>query len=254
MITLALQTGVTLLLLAFSVFSLRAARRMAASSSPAQTAGWHVAGVVFLLYGVNKLVQGTYGTAAYFAGPDAAVYTSYLRLAPMFNHSRTLLMFVLYGMLGWLAFKRRLTPSSRAVLFACSAAALLLGGWYGYVEGSLLAGRHFSATALVDTAGFIILAVLLFTLMLRDTADRLLWLAVAVYGFTSMLGVLFLAAMAWLDTPGTWAPPYWAIELCRFVLAGIMAGCAVRRYVLARRRASVPGLLPPSRQLQPSLM
>lgn len=254
MITLTLQTGVTLLLLAFSVFSLRAARRMAPLSPPAHTAGWYVAGVVFLPYGVNKLIQGIYGTAAYFAGPEAAVFTSYLRVAPMFNHSRTLLMFVLYGMLGWLAFRQRLTPSSRAVLFAASAAALVLGAWYGYVEGSLRAARHFSMTALIDTAGFVLLATLLFVLMIRDAADRLLWLAVALYGFTSMLGVLFLAAMAWLDTPGTWAPPYWAIELCRFVLAGTMAWCAVRRYMLAGLRVNVPGLLSPPRRLQPSLM
>lgn len=254
MLTLILQTGVTALLLCFSVFALLAGRASPPGVPPAHRSAWLVSGLVFGAYGINKLVQGVYGIMAFAAGQGAPVFTSYLRAAPVFNHSRTLLLYAFYGMLAWLAYRGRLGSRDTAAFWATGTLAVVAGGVYGNVEGTLQAGRHFTATAVIDTAGFAILASLLFALMLRDTVDRLLWCALAAQGFRSIIGVIFLAAMAWLETPGTWSPPYWAIELCRFVLAGIMAGCAVRRYVLARRRASVPGLLPPSRQLQPSLM
>lgn len=252
MLTLTLQTGVTLFLLCFSVYALLAARRLGTSASAGHAESWYAAGLFFAVYSANKLVQGGWGIAAFVAGSDAPVYAGYLRFAPVFNHSRTFLTFVLYGTLFWISYSRQLTLRQRIVAHGAAAAALGLGGTYGYFEGSLQAGRHYTATAIIDAGGFIVLAVLLFVLMLRDTIDRLLWFALVTHGFRSIFGVIFLAALAWADTPGGWTPPFWSIELCRLCFAGMMAWFAYQRYRYAGQRRPVPGLLQARQQPRPS--
>lgn len=242
MTTLVLLNLVTLMLLAFGAFSLLSARTMRAGS--AQHDAWLVTGVVFTVYAANKLIQSVWGTAAFATGPGSPVYERYLEAATVFNHSRTLLLFVLYVMLAWVAIRGELRSIGRSVLAVLVVVAVIAGGAYGVFEGRLDAGRHYTATAVVDTAGFMILASVLILLLVRDSADRLLWFALATQGIFSIVGVLFLTAGAWADTPGIWSPPFWILELFRLVLAAGMASFAFARYRAAVRGKLVRGLLP----------
>lgn len=241
MTTLLLQNLSTLLLLGFGALAIVIAGGL--DQQPVlYRASWHITGVVFALYSVDKLIQGVWGTAAFAVGPGVPLYDEYLRFAPAFNHSRTFLLFALYALLAAIAVKR--TPVRRSLVWIVALAALTFGGTVGVLEGTLEAARHFSRTALLDTLGFVALGSILLLALVRDTADRLLWMALACQGFRSIIGVLFLAAMAWLDVPGSWTPPNWMIESVRVAFTFIMVLLAFARYRAMRRGTPVRGLLP----------
>lgn len=254
MATLVLMNLVTLVLLGFGLLALANGRRIIGGPASHRDA-WSITGVVYSVYACDKVIQSVWGTTAYAVGAESAIYSSYLQAAPVFNHSRTLLLFVLYAMLVMVAFQRRFGSATRILTGGLIVLALVLGGIYGLYEGEIQAARHFSATAVVDTAGFVILASVLMILLIRDAADRLLWFALCFHGFFSIVGVLFLTAGAWADTPGIWSPPFWLLELFRLFFAAGMAGFAFARYRAAIRGTPVRGLLPRNEPLgRPTLV
>lgn len=244
MTTLVLQASVALLRIVFCLLALLIARRMA--GDPRHRGAWLITGVVLGVYSLNNLVQVTFATVAYLVGPEHRLYEMYMGFAPVGNHSRTLLVFVLYGALVWLALRGPLTAVRWGVVLGAALLAMLAGALLGWSEGPLDIARHFPATAMLDIIGFVALGTVLLLLMVRDTVDRFLWFSLATYGFTSIIGVLYLSAMAWFYTPGSWTPPNWQIQLWRAVLALVMVGLAARRLRLARRGKPVRGLLPRS--------
>jgi hypothetical protein len=244
MITLVLQSVCTLLLGAFAVLALRAARRL--RSTPGDSpAGWKVAGVVFAVYVVDKALQEVFGIAAYFGGPEAPVYDVYMRLATMADHSRTFLIFALYGTLLALPFRHRLGRRAPALFAAAIVAMLVAGALLGWVEGPFTP-RHLALTAQIDVAGFIALGTTLLFLMLKSDVDRLLWFSIALYGFTSVLGVLFLSVLAWVGS-GSWTPAPWTMQFMRCIFAALMVTLAASRYRAAARGRQVRPMLEPFR-------
>jgi hypothetical protein len=247
MLTLTLQSVLVLLFATFSVLTVRVAHALR-NEPGVHRSGWVISGVMFSISAAILLIQGAWGIAAYMGGSGSAVLAEYLRYAPIANHSRTLLMLAFWGALTILALRQRFSNVDQVVLASAAVVALVVGGVLGYLEGTLSAISHFPRTAVLDTLSFVVLAGVLFLLMIRDTIDRYLWSALAVYGFTSVFSVIFLSAMAWLDTDGAWTPPSWAIHAMRVALASGMVAIVHRRLQLARRGTRVQGLLPPPRR------
>lgn len=228
MITLVLQSVCTVLLGTFTVLALLTARRL--RSAPGDSpAAWMLVGCVFAFYVVDKAIQEVFGISAYFAGPQAPVWSFYLRLAPIADHSRTFLMFALYAGLAALPFRHRLGGHARTLAIAAVALTLVGGALFGWTEGPFAPLRHLSRTAAIDVVGFIVLGATLLLLMVRSDVDRMLWFSIAVYGFTSVLGVLFLSALAWSGI-APWTPSPWSMQAMRCLFAALMAGLAWSRY------------------------
>ncbi|HET7462825.1 MAG TPA: hypothetical protein VFJ82_16345 [Longimicrobium sp.] len=244
MLTLTLQNLRTVLLLAFAVYAWRASRTLAPGDQ--QRPGWTVTAAVFLIYAGNKALQDVLATWAYFAGPGTASYTVYLRVAPIADHSRTLLMFALYALLLALPLRERLGGRARVLAGVVIGAALAGGMLLGWFEGPFQASRHLTLTARIDTFGFIVLGVTLLLAMFNGSMDRLLWFSVAAYGFTSVLGVLFLSLIAWVGQL-EWTPPAWSMQVMRCVFAAIMLGLSFWRFRSARTGRPVRLMLEPMR-------
>ncbi|HET7232080.1 MAG TPA: hypothetical protein VFJ16_18885, partial [Longimicrobium sp.] len=203
MLTLWLQNLCALLLLVFAVCACLAATRL--PKGDVQRAGWMVTGAVFMVYTLDMVVQDVFGTWAYYAGANTPVMDFYLRLAPIADHSRTLLMFALYGLLLAVPFRERFGGAAPRLAAAAIAVSLLAGGVLGWHEGVFRPERHLTLTAQIDTFGFMVLSGVLLFSMFRSSMDRLLWFTLAVYGITSVLGVLFLQLIAWVGV--IWSPP-----------------------------------------------
>lgn len=245
MITLVLQGALAWALLYFAVASLMAGRGIPGPED-AHRAAWIGTGVIFSAYAVNMIVQSTWAAAAYVQGAESSAYRGFITLSPVFNHSRTFLLFVLYGMLAAVAF----APTrrwARTLLFPAVVVALGLGAAFGFSEGAMQAARHFTTTAVIDTAGFVLLGSVLLLLIARNAVDRWLWFALLLQGVFSIMGVIFLTAMAWADAEGSWTPPFWSLAALRFALALGMAVLATMRLRDARRSIRTPGLLEPLR-------
>lgn len=242
MTTLVLQSVFPLLLVVFSVVAIVIARRIR-ELAPSHSDAWLVTGLVLGTCALSGLVQGVWAIAAYAAGAGTGVYERYLVAAPVLNHGRTFLLFVLYAFLALIALRGRLHRFGLGALAVCGVAALLAGGVYGHQEGGLQAFRHYPATAVIDTAAFIVLAAVLLVLLSRNVVDRLLWFALACMGIQSIIAVLFLIAAAWVDVPGSWSPPFWMIHAMRLFFIGVMVALAVTRYRAARAGVPVAGLL-----------
>jgi hypothetical protein len=244
-ITLVLQSVCTLLLAAFTALALLVARRLRPEHGDSHAA-WLVVGVVFSVYVLDKAVQEVFGVWAYFAGPEAPVFKFYLQLLTIADHSRTLLIFVLYGSLLALPFRHRLGGRARWIFLSAIAAALAAGALLGWAEGPFEPSLHLTRTAEIDTAGFIVLGSTLLFLMFKTDVDRFVWFSVAMYGFTSVLGVLFLSNIAWIKIVD-WTPTPWSMQLMRCFFAAVMVAAAWRRYRLAVEGRRVPPMLEPMR-------
>jgi hypothetical protein len=228
--------------LVFAVLALQVGRRLPAHAG-SQRHAWQMTGLVFVIFSAVVVPQMAFGTTVYFLGPEHPLYAGYLRFAPMANHSRTLVVWSLYISLAALAFRGdRAWPLLRRAYPALALGMLFAGGLLGWLEGSFDAARHLSNTSLMDVAGFVGLALLLFMLMLRDTVDRALWVALVCYGVASVVSSLFLAAIAWVNADA-WIPRTWVLELSRVAFTTAMVSMAVWRLRLARRGVPLAGLL-----------
>lgn len=249
--TLVLQVCVSLLRVAFAVYAVKVALQMRRDEG-AHREAWLATAVTFVIYGANMVVQDVVGVWAYFAGPQAPVFAFYLRMAPVFNHMRTFMMFAFYGAFLLLPLTGWPERTRRKAFLAGLGATIVAGSAMGWLEGALTGARHLPNTAFIDIAAFALLGAALMVAMFKDTMDRYLWLAIALYGFTSILGVLYLTALSWFGS-GQWTPPVWQNPASKAILAIAMVWLAARRLQLARRGARVSGLMPPLRSSQPML-
>jgi hypothetical protein len=232
----------SLLHLVFAVLAFQVGRRLPAHAGTKRHA-WQMTGFVFLLFSMVVLPQLAFGTTVFVLGAEHPAFTAYLRIAPIANHSRTLLVWSLYVSLAVLTVRgEAVWPRLRRAYPVIALGMLAGGGVIGWLEGPFDAARHLSNTSMMDAVGFVALAVLLFALMLRDTVDRALWGALVCYGGSSVMSSLFLAAIAWINA-ATWTPHSWMMETSRIVFTTGMVAMAVWRLRLAKRGQSLPGLL-----------
>lgn len=246
MLILSLQWLLTLLFILFGIVA-TSVPRQGKSGSPRHLLLWSVAGVTFILQGVNRLAQDTFGTWAYFAGPDSPVLRSYLAVLPAANHSRTFAMLAFCGVLAVLTFWGR-ELSRRATLLLTVAAVLAgmaVGAVVGWQEGSFTVQRHFSAVAVSDAFELVCLLAALFAVLVGNQVDRLLWLALTAYTFNVALNILWMVGLSALGVG--WAPSPLHMNLYRVALLAIMVGTALRRVRLARREIPTRGLLESAR-------
>lgn len=244
MLTLFLQLAVPMVLCAFAVLALLISRQNRGVPEPHRTA-WRVAAIVYLPYTTLHVAQSLFACAAYFAGAGHPVYRAYLWAAPVANHSRTFVAFVFYASLFLLAWKGSLSARQLRGVAWATAAGMLVGAGLGVGEGPLLAVTHFINTAFADIAGFVVLGALLLYLIVRDTVDRDLWVAVTLHGIISLLGALYLTAMSLI---GYGRPSgIWQLHLIRLVTVAVIAGFGLHRYRKARQGIAVPGMVPENR-------
>jgi hypothetical protein len=244
MLTLFLQLAVPVVLGAFAVLALLISRQPRGVPEPHRTA-WRVAAIVYLPYTAVHLSQNLFACAAYFAGAGHPVYRAYLWAAPLANHSRTFVSFVLYAALFLLTWRGSLSPRQLRGVAWATGAGMLIGAGLGVAEGPLLAVTHFINTAFADIAGFVVLGALLLYLIVRDSVDRDLWFAVALHGIISLLGALYLTAMSLI---GYGRPSgIWQLHLIRVITMLLIAGFALHRYRKARQGIAVPGMVPENR-------
>ena len=241
MISWYLQFLSSLLFLGIGLLGLRIA---GAEGEPLQLRSWRLTGLAFTTHGLNFLIQNLWGMAAIRAGDDSGTMESYLLAAPAFNHSRTFLLFACCILL-------LLTAAGRpwfAGAWKRWTAALLVGGLIvgvvlGLAESGLLARVHYAAVAKWDALELLLLLATLFYVLLRDSMDRFNWGVLAIYGFMLALNVVWLAALAFIDTPETWSPAPRYVQMYRTTLLLVMLALTARRYLLARRRVRVGGLM-----------
>lgn len=244
--TLLLQITTALFLLAFGTIAFSVARRLEGHLG-VQRAAWLLTGIVFASMGITRIIQDVGAAWAFTSGPGTDVYEAYLRWAPVGNHGRTFLATAFHMLLIVLAFQR--TPPGRrfwTVGVVVLAGAFLAGAFVGWLEGSIVSRIHYTATSLFDSVGFVLLLGALFGALIANAMDRLLWTCIAIYALILALGVLWHAALAWIQTPGAWAPSARHMHLYRTVLIAGMVGIAYYRLRLLRRGVSVPPLLQPS--------
>jgi hypothetical protein len=242
MLILSLQWLLTLLFILFGIVA-ATVPRYEKSGSPRHLLLWSVAGITFILQGLNRLAQNTFGTWAYFAGPESRVFRSYLVALPAANHSRTFAMLAFCVVLGVLTFWRRELSRSLTLLLSVGLvmAGMGVGAVVGWYEGAFRVQPHFSAVAVSDAFELVFLLAALFAVLVANQVDRLLWLALTAYAFNVALNILWMVGLSALGVG--WAPSVLHMNLYRVALLAIMVCTAVRRVYLARREIPTRGLL-----------
>jgi uncharacterized membrane protein len=243
-LTFTLQVVTAVLILATAVMALRIP---AGHGTVFFDAAWKLTGVAFLLHAIDIVAQNAFGGMALAAGTHSGVMSAYLRVAPLFNHSRTFLLDGYFAALVVLA----LYPRSPDARFWRVATALLVLGFsagvgLGWGEGSLLESVHYSTVAIWDVVELMVLMVSLFIVLLRDRADRLLWLFWTGYGLSLALGIFWFSVLSQLRAEHAWTPPAWTISAQRIVFYSIMLVAAVRRGRDARAGVPARGMFGPT--------
>jgi hypothetical protein len=244
LLTLFLQGLAAFLVLLFGILALAVARHQDAFL-PVRREAWWLIGAAFTLLGLLQSVQGVIAAPwAYFSGPGTAVYEVYLRWAPVGNHSRGLLVVVFAVLLPLLA-QRQPLPRLRELAVVALLLGVLVGGFGGWVEGTLLQERHYTWLATSNTVQLMVLsAALLHALWIR-TMDEHLWLSLFAYNLMQALHVGWLSALVWENVPGVWTPSPTYIMLYSAALQMVMLAFVLRRLALARRGVQVPALTDP---------
>jgi hypothetical protein len=241
MISWYLQFLTSLLFLGIGLLGLRIA---GTEGEPLQLRSWRLTGLAFTTHGLNFLIQNLWGLAAIRAGADSGAMKSYLLASPAFNHSRT---FLLFGYCILLLLIAADTPWFAGAWKRWTASLLVSGLAFGVLlglaESGLLARVHYAAVAKWDALELLLLLATLFYVLVRNSMDRFNWGALAIYGFMLALNVVWLAALAFIDTPETWSPAPRYVHMYRTALLLVMLAFTVRRHLLARRGVRVGGLM-----------
>ena len=241
-LTLALQSAVSLAFLGFGLLGL-AARHHSPGAPPDHRGGWLLVGGALTAHGTAMLLHSMAAFGAYFAGSGTALYEAFVDWTPAMNHSRTFLLVAFT--LALLA--HAVLPSARrgvlgAAAFALMAVGFLLGVLIGRVE-EFSALVHFSSVATWDVIELVLLLAALFAALLTSRLDRYAWLALGIYAFSLALNVMWIAALSRRGLPGEWSPRPWMIHGYRLVLTLGMVYVAARRLQLARRGTPVGSLM-----------
>jgi hypothetical protein len=238
-ITWSLQFATSLLFLAVGILSIAIARRVGPGG--AYPYGWLL--MAFTAHGLNFAAHNLWGLVALSAGVGTDPMDVFLRFTPGVNHSRTFLLLAFCGLLLFLAARGdRTSRRFPVVAGGVMLAGLAVGFAIGLGELRIM-GAHYSIVARWDAIELLLLLATLFYVLLRNAMDRYNWGVLALYGFMLALNVVWLAALAFIDTPNAWAPSPRYVHMYRTVLLLVMLAITVRRYQLARRRVRVSGLM-----------
>lgn len=249
MYTILFQILLTLLLLAFGVMGVLIARY--SSVGPVPRGAWLLTGVTFLLYSLSNVLQDVGGTWAYLAGAGTPVFDAYMRYTPAANHSRTFEIFAFcLAMLGYTMVPGLRTAKGMRLLMGAITAGLVLGGFYGWLEGAFSLQSHYTTVAMLDVVELILLLSTLFAMLVNNTADRLLWFALGAHSFSVALNILWMLGLRSVGVG--WAPAPITMAIYRAVLAAVVVSIAVTRLRRARRGIPVPGLLESSPRAAPA--
>lgn len=202
---------------------------------------WRLTGGTFALFALNDFAQNILGTWAYFAGAESRVYSLYMWLAPMANHSRTFLVLSFCCVLSAMLVR---SPADRVRYDRFAIPAICVGmmggvllGWY---EGSLIERVHYTTVAITDVVELLFLLATLLISLAWYGVDRVLWFALGSYTFSVALNIIWTIALAGAGVG--WIPSTWHMWSYRVVLVTIAAGLAVWRWRTARRGVFVTGL------------
>lgn len=254
MYTIVAQLAVGLLGLLFGLQAARVARADPAMPGVHRLA-WTITAVGFVLAAVSNLTQNAWGTWAWVVGSQSPVWTEFVRWLPAGNYGRTVLKATLGVLLCLLPLLGR-QPRERAVL-ACTGlllATLPIGGVYGWIEGPMRPGVHFSVYSMFEVAEVLSLFTALFIAVLMGTMDRWLWTAMAFYAVRQALNALSLAAMIFYGDPARWSLNPMVVQVVGIATYSAMLWCAYRRFRLARRHQQVPAMVHAPRREMSSLL
>ncbi len=205
---------------------------------------WQLTGVTFVLIGSSAVLHAGAAIWAFMAGPGTVVYDTYLRWAPVGNHSRTVGVLAYACLLLWVIRSRASLPHG----FGPGVSGLLLlgmltGGAIGWWEGSLIESRHWSAFAFLNLLSTLLVLAALFGALLNRTMDWHLWLTLAIFALHLAFNVIWFSALAWAGISGVWSPSPWQIQMYAVIAYGLMLALALHRLVLARQRVRVASAL-----------
>jgi hypothetical protein len=247
--TIVLQLVLTLLVLTFGGTALLISRHSSVATPARGT--WLLTGVTFLVYSVSNVAQNVAGTWAFLAGEGTRVWDTYMRYAPVANHSRTFEMFAFcLAMLTYTLVPRMRSPAGMRILVCGIVAGLFVGGYYGWLEGSFSRQTHYTAVAVLDVVELLLLLSTLFAMLVNNTADRLLWFALGAHSFSVALNILWMLGLRSVGVG--WAPAPVTMASYRAVLAAVVVSIAITRLRRARRGTPVPGLLESSPRASPA--
>lgn len=238
--TMYLQIAVAAVGTAIGVFALRVAR-LARSAPQVHRTTWQVSGLLFLLMGIDGLLQSVFGSAAILAGPDAPVWTHYLRWAPALNYSRSAPEVVFVAVLVECVRRRGTRPPAMASVALLLLAGAAVGAALGWLEGPLQASRHYERVAVIEGILFALWAFGLSAAVLADVVDRALLYVLALWISPLPLNVIWFSWLARIDT-GVWVPRPFDLQLYRLALNAVVLAVAIHRWRLARRGIPVAGL------------
>lgn len=247
MLTAVLQIGVALLSGAFAALALAVARRSAPPLSPrAPHAAWSLAGAAFGVMSLHSLATSSAAAWAVASGPGSAAWAAVVRWRPVGNYQRGFLVLGLGGALLLLAGGFWREPARRPWAAWAAGLLCLAGGTLAWaLEPAPAPGREMLVITVVEGCMVVVMVAALLVAAARDTADRLLWAALAAFTVRSALDASLLA-MAGALGPAAPAPlsPRAGLLLWAAVYAG-MTGLAAWRLRAARRGTHVPALLEP---------
>jgi len=240
--TLALQLVIAVLTLGFGVQALRVAPGPGTS---VRMAAWFMAGVTFTLEGVLVLIHSTAAVEAVAAGKGSRFWNAYLRLVPIGNDARSLLVLGLAVGLVWVLLLDRPPPPARTVVAAACLFAVA-GAAAGFAEPPVQqqhGGTHLGLMSVLNAVTALLLFAALYRGMMRERVDWLLWTALALYAAQEALSSNIQTVIALSGLQGGWAPSVRAMLWAGLVATCVMLACSVRRLAIARAGGDPPGLL-----------
>jgi hypothetical protein len=240
--TLALQVVIAVLTLGFGVQALRVAPAPGAS---VRTAAWFMAGITFTFEGVLVLIHSTAAVVAVALGSHSRFWDVYMKLVPVGNDARSLLVLGFAVGLAWVLLLGRPAPPARAVVVAACLFALA-GAAAGFAEPPLQqhhSETHLGLMSVLNAATALLLFGALYRGMVREKVDWLLWTALALYAAQEALSSNIQTMIALAGVQGGWAPPARAMLWAGLVATCVMVACSVRRLAIARAGGDPPGLL-----------
>jgi hypothetical protein len=219
------------LLLGFGAVGLRVAsllRRQGINAS-----AWALTGVGFTLAGAVALAQA----AAALGGAEAVV-----RWDAGGHAARAVLLAGYACALCLLASRRGLVAWTAArtwgLLAVCAAAGALAGAGTGGLHERLLHPMQ----ALVSAVTVLALLAALWTALLNDAFDYLLWASLALYAVCEAVGVNLIAVLRWTGAPAGWIPSPAAVAWAAACSYAAMLLLALARERAARRGEAAPGV------------
>ena len=239
-ITLSLQLVMTGMTLLFGVAALRVGRER--EGSP-RLAAWYLTGVLFTLLGATATVQSVLAVWAAASGPGSAPYAFFLRLVPIANDGRSVMVLGYAATLAALVHRGRPFPAPSGRVWAGLGGMMLLGAAVGVREGSFLQGRHMTILSILGALSVLLLLAALYGALVSNAVDYLLWAAVGVYTAREALNVNFGVVFALIGLPHVWQPAPRAMVMVAIGSLALMLAFTLRRLVLARAGRDAPSLL-----------